>query len=343
MKHEQKPLDKKPLLTVVVPAYNCAEFLKKGVLSLVNHGLNNLVEVLIVNDGSKDDTLAVAEGLRKLSPSVRVIDKANGGHGSTINVGIKRASGKYFRLMDGDDYFDTKEFVRFLEKLQKEEADIILTDYTEDLIKEKRLNSVHRYDNLPKNQSLQIENMMDKKIGFKTWGPLLSTTTCKTALLKTADFKIDENCFYVDMEYNFMVYAQAETLIYYPLDIYRYVVGLEEQSVNAKNMRKNYQQHEKVCLRLLQEYEARKAGFGAGKNEYLKERLVTGMCDSNYYVILHYLRSRKKFLEFDHKLKKYPKFYDSPKIAGKVVRALRITNGRGLKVIVALNEFLNKK
>lgn len=332
---------KRPLLSVVVPAYNCADFIEKGVKSLLEHDLVNLLEVLVVNDGSKDNTLEIARGLEKKYPMVRVIDKRNGGHGSTINVGIQEAKGEYFRLMDGDDYFNTEAFVDFLKRLRNEKADVVLTDYSEDFIEKRRVVPVRRYENLPKNQVMPLENMTDKQKGFQDWGPLLSTTTCKTDLLKSVDFKIDEKCFYVDMEYNFLVYVVAETLIYYPMDVYRYVQERVRQSVNIKNMAKNYLQHEKVCLRLLSEYAARKNDFGDGKREYLRDRLVSEMCNGQYFILLHYLKDRKKFLEFDEKLKKYPDFYNSPKIAGKIVTQLRRSNGCFLVPIVKLSEFFN--
>ena len=228
-----------------------------------------------------------------------------------------------------------------MQKLKNETADIVLTDYSEDLVQKNQILAVRKYDNLAKNQILDLEKMTDEKAGFRELGPLLSTTTCKTSLLKKANFKIDEKCFYVDMEYNFLVYLSAKTLVYYPIDVYRYVQEREQQSINVKNMAKNYLQHEKVCLRLLAEYEAHKNSLGEGKRTYLRDRLVAGMCDSHYYILLHYLRNKKTFLAFDRKLQKYPEFYNSPKIAGKIVMQLRRSNGCFLVPIVKLSEFFN--
>lgn len=331
----------KPLLSVLVPAYNSADFLGRGVNSLLGHKMTDLIEILVVNDGSKDETLKVAKELSKNHPALRVIDKENGGHGSTINVGIKEARGKYFRVMDADDYFDTEAFEVFLQRLKNETADIVLTDYSEDLVQKNQIVAVRKYDNLIKNQTLDLGKMTNEKAGFRDLGPLLSTTTCKTSLLKKANFKIDEKCFYVDMEYNFLVYLSAKTLVYYPIDVYRYVQEREQQSINVKNMAKNYLQHEKVCLRLLAEYEAHKNSIGEGKRTYLRDRLVAGMCDSHYYILLHYLRDKKAFLAFDRKLQKYPEFYNSPKIAGKIVRQLRKSRGRCLELVVRLSELYN--
>ena len=95
------------------------------------------VEVLIINDGSKDNTAEIGRELERLTTIdgksiVKLVDKPNGGHGSTINKGIELARGKYFKLMDGDDYFDTLELMKLIQKLENETADIILTNYVED-------------------------------------------------------------------------------------------------------------------------------------------------------------------------------------------------------------------
>lgn len=325
----QKPLNTTPLLSIAVPAYNCGQYLKNGVLSLINHNLNNLIEVIIINDGSKDNTLEVANELVKLSPSIKVIDKKNGGHGSAINVGIEVASGKYFKLMDGDDYFDTEALVELLNKLRRETADIVLTNYVEDLAIQAKVRPVEElYSNLPKYRKMDLEDMAYNGYGFKFWGPLLSTTTCKTNLLKKANFKIDENCFYVDMEYNFMVYTQAKDIVYYPLNLYIYFLGRSGQSVDHETVAKNYLQHEKVCLRLLEEYYKVKDILTSGKNKYIKDRLITELCKSQYYITMTYLKNGNGFKHFDNALKKYPDFYNSNLIVSPDVKLYRITTGK---------------
>lgn len=338
---KQKPLENTPLLSIVVPAYNCGKYLKNGVLSLINHQFNNLVEVIIVNDGSKDDTLMVAKELAKLSPSIKVIDKENGGHGSTINIGIESAKGKYFKLMDGDDYFDTEALVELLKRLKHEKADIVLTNYVEDLANQASLRPKDElYNNLPEYRKLDIDDMMYEGYGFKFWGPLLSTTTCKTDLLKNANFKIDEHCFYVDMEYNFMVYSQAKNIIYYPLNIYIYFLGRSGQSVDHKMVAKNYLQHEKVCLRLLEEYHKIKSRLTVGQDKYIKDRLIAEMCKSQYYITMTYLKGGHGFRRFDKALKKYKDFYNSEKIVSPNVKAYRLIKGISRPVANKLSRFI---
>lgn len=323
----QRKLNKRPLLTVAIPTYNCEKFLYNSVFSLINHDYNHLVEVLIIDDGSKDDSLKIAKRLEKLSPSVKVINKENGGHGSTINYGIRYATGKYFRLMDGDDYFITSNFTIFLQKLEQETADLILTDLVEDFAIDaiKRKNCF--YDNLPIYQQLHLDDLSYDGYGFKQWGPLLSTTTCKTDLLKKANFTIDEHCFYVDMEYNFLTYTQSQTLVYYPLAIYNYYLGRSGQSMSIESRKKNYLDHEKVCIRLLDEFNKRRNSLSSQKQHYIIKHIIEPMCKGQYYVTTELFTTRTPFLSFEKQFKHYPEFYSSRQIAGKLIKLHRLTQG----------------
>ena len=123
------------LLTIVMPSYNIQDYILKGIESFqqVNPNHKEKFEVLIVNDGSTDDTEKVAkEVLGKDSLlNGRVITKENGGHGSTINRGIQEAKGKFFKVIDGDDWIIPAEFEKFLDALETTDVDMIITDFTE--------------------------------------------------------------------------------------------------------------------------------------------------------------------------------------------------------------------
>ncbi len=332
--YEYKERVKEPLLTVVIPSYNVEKFLRNSVLSLVNHKLSHKIEVLIVNDGSKDNTAKIARELEKLTtvnaklPIVRLIDKENGGHGSTINAGIREAKGKYFRLLDGDDYYITDQFEKFINILENEDSDIILTDLVEDYAVSATRRYKKYYQFMNPGYQYHLEQMNFGIYGFREWGPLLPTTTCKTSLLKEAGFMIDENCFYVDMEYNFIIYAKAETVTYYPLTIYNYYLGREGQSMSKESFARNVFHHEKVSLRLLKELEERSESITPNKREYIINKLILPLCKTQYYVATEYFNNKHKFLSFDSKLKEFPTYYYDREIAGKIIRLHRTTRGR---------------
>lgn len=332
-----KNKENRPVLSVVVPSYNVEPFLRNTVFSLINHPLSHKIEVIIVNDGSKDDTAKIANELVKLSKTkngsiVTLIDKENGGHGSTINAGIAKAKGKYFRLLDGDDYVFTDNFIKLIEILEKEESDIVLTDLIEDYGISAEMIFKDYYRALIPGQQRDLDFMHANGYGFGEWGPLLSTTNVKTDILKRADFKIDENCFYVDMEYNFIIYTLSKTVAYYPIIIYSYYLGRIGQSMSKESLKRNVLHHEKVTLRLLAEYEKRKSTLSEGKRIYLKNKMIIPMCKSQYYIATEMFNDGKHFLSFDEKFRDYPDFYNNPEIAGKIVRLHRKTRGNSVRV-----------
>ena len=107
------------ILTVTVPSYNVQAYLEDCLESFVNSEVMDDIEVLIVNDGSSDDTATIAERyVSKYENTFRLINKENGGHGSTINTGAREARGKYFKVVDGDDWVDTRSFIRLVKVLK---------------------------------------------------------------------------------------------------------------------------------------------------------------------------------------------------------------------------------
>ena len=113
------------ILSVSIASYNVEKFIRKALDSCCIPEIMDRLEVLVVNDGSTDSTLEIArEYETKYPDTFRVIDKKNGGYGSTVNASIKAATGKYFRLLDGDDWFDRDGLVKFIGELSAAEEDM---------------------------------------------------------------------------------------------------------------------------------------------------------------------------------------------------------------------------
>ena len=103
-------------LTFAIPCYNSAEYMSHAVESILIGGED--VEILIVNDGSQDETLQIAKQYEEKYPDiVRVIDKENGGHGDAVNAGLRNATGKYFKVVDSDDWVDEQSLRKIMETL----------------------------------------------------------------------------------------------------------------------------------------------------------------------------------------------------------------------------------
>ena len=127
---------KEPLVSVIIPSYNAAKFLKTSVGSVLKQSYKN-VEAVIVNDGSTDNTLEVANELAKKNKNVVVVSKENGGLGFARNTGFEHAHGEYYYLLDADDSITEHCIERLVATALGEEADVVCTMIDQSLTKEK--------------------------------------------------------------------------------------------------------------------------------------------------------------------------------------------------------------
>ena len=121
----------KYILTIVITAYNSAKTIKAAVDSIKHTECFGKIEVIIVNDGSTDNSQAVIEKIAKGVTNIVVINQDNRGHGGAVNSGISRAHGKYFRVLDGDDAMNGKNLDLLIKELENENSDIIFSNYFE--------------------------------------------------------------------------------------------------------------------------------------------------------------------------------------------------------------------
>ena len=112
--------ENKKILSIIIPTYNAAKFLDKGLSSFIidDNSLLNMLDIIVVNDGSTDNSVEIAQKYVNKYPDVyRILNKENGGHGSAINEGVKIIKGSYFKVVDADDWVNTdvlKETICYL-------------------------------------------------------------------------------------------------------------------------------------------------------------------------------------------------------------------------------------
>lgn len=314
------------ILSIIIPSYHVAPYLYHGVYTMLEHSNAQKMEIIVVNDGSKDNTVEVAKKLqeRYSEDIVKIIDKENGGHGSTINEGLKLASGKYIRIIDGDDWVNTEDMCKLIDILSEETADVIVTDYSEDRAVENMLLERKWYSFMQPGKHYIFDDLCYEGYGFGTWGPILATANFKKEMLKDS-FKLTEKSFYIDMEFDAFSIAKVKTMAYYPLDIYRYFIGRVDQSISENSYKRNYAQHENVIFRLIDFYE--NESVSKQKKAYVLNKLIMPMITAHYVVLTQYLASGKKYYEFEKKLSQYPEIYNNPLIATKMKKFHRATHG----------------
>ncbi len=299
----------KPILTIGVPAYNVEEYLEKCLVSILNARNSDKIEVLVINDGSTDSTSFIAEKYEKESNGiVRLINKENGGHGSAINKAIEEAKGKYFRLIDGDDWVDSENLAKLVDIMINENSDIILTKGSYDYIESPDLENIINYDSLLEGKVYNFEDLTYEGYGFEKYGPLLTTGNYKTEMLKKSNFKITEKKPYVDMEFNAFSIKNATTIVYYKLDIYRYLIGRAGQTVSPEYWKKKYKDHCYIIFNIL-EKTFKTNDYSERKKVYVLKNIIAPMVDSQIYMF-DAVCKLPEIDDFLNKLKNYTEAYN---------------------------------
>lgn len=243
------------LLTVVIPAYNMEKYLHRCLDSIIDDSVMDKVQVLIVNDGSKDKTSEIAHEYEVKYPNyIQVVDKENGNYGSCMNVGLSLAQGKYFRSLDADDWFDTANYVKFVEELEKTDADMLLGERYEFYEDSKEMNHViFSSDVTLFNKDLPLTNSVCDFHAFYSlsmvWG-----LTYKTYILRESGLKWDEGIFYTDNEFDFWPLKLVQTIRFIPIPVYVYYLGREGQSVDPAVKNRNFKSYQMVANTILDEF-----------------------------------------------------------------------------------------
>lgn len=237
----------KKLLTVAIPCYNSQEYMSHCIESLLPGG--DLVEIIIVNDGSKDKSGEIAESYAKEYPNmVKVVHQENGGHGEAVNTGIRNASGVYFKVVDSDDwvsYTAYKKILGTLEQLEgeNETIDMLISNFVYDKAGAQHKKTMRYHNVLPENRIITWEEVGHFRKGQYI---LMHSVIYRTTLLKECNLELPKHTFYVDNLFVYVPLVHAEKMYYLNVDFYRYYIGRDDQSVNEKNMISRIDQQIKV-------------------------------------------------------------------------------------------------
>ncbi len=245
-------------ISFAIPCYNSQEYMAHAIESILPGGEN--VEIIIVNDGSKDETLKIAREYENKYPDIiSVIDKENGGHGDAVNVGLKKASGKYFKVVDSDDWVREESLKNILEVLSNmeengQEVDMLIANYVYEKEGASHKKVIHYRNALPQDVIFRWSDVgrfhLDQYI-------LMHSVIYRTDLLKLCQLELPKHTFYVDNIYVYFPLPHVRKLYYMDEDFYRYYIGREDQSVNEKVMIKRIDQQIFVTKRMIDMYQMR--------------------------------------------------------------------------------------
>ena len=215
------------------------------------------VEVIIVDDGStKDDTAEIADRYAKMYPTiVKAVHQENGGHGQAVNTGLAHATGKFFKVVDSDDWVDARSYKKILTTLKSfvegEEPDMVIANYVYDKVGAKRKKVIH-YDNVfPVEQMFGWDDIGKFKIDQYI---LMHSVIYRTQLLKDCALQLPKHTFYVDNIFVFEPLPYVKNMYYVNTNFYRYFIGREDQSVNESVMISRIDQQLSVNKRMIDSF-----------------------------------------------------------------------------------------
>lgn len=281
-----------PVLTVAMPCYNVARYLERGLASFDDARLEGLVELIVVDDGSTDTTASIAQAFVERRPQVfRLISKPNGGHGSAVNAGLAQACGTYFRVVDGDDWVDTDELVRFAQLLAQATSDLVVDVKTE---VDMATMSPHVFPlpaELAQGGSCDLESvcMLD------AFAPnvMIHTLTARVAYLRSISLHLLEKTFYEDLEFVVKATLDAADVEFVDTRVYQYLVGNASQSVADEGYVRRWDDHTRVCEELLALLSARKDNLSPIRLAYLQRRCAL-LSNTHYNIALIFDKDRAR-------------------------------------------------
>lgn len=211
--------------------------MRKCVESLLKGGED--VEIIIVNDGSKDDTAKIADEFAKQYPTiVKAIHKPNGGHGSAVNTGLENATGLFYKVVDSDDWVKESAYEAILDKLRElvqngQIIDMLISNFVYEKEGEKNCKVMRYKHALPENTVFEWKDVKHFRKGQYI---LMHSVIYRTALLRECGLRLPEHTFYVDNIFVFQPLPYVKKMYYLDVNFYRYYIGREDQSVNEKVM-----------------------------------------------------------------------------------------------------------
>ena len=235
------------LITFGIPCYNSAEYMGKCIESLLPGGDD--IEIIIVDDGSTDDTARIADEYEAKYPGIcRAIHQENGGHGEAVNTGLKNATGLYYKVVDSDDWVDQEAYAKVRETLKKLVAagtpvDMLLTNYVYEKVSENHQRRMMYTLLFPENKVIGWSDMKRVIPGFTI---LMHSVTYRTEMLRACGLRLPKHTFYVDNLFVYEPLPSVKTIYYLNVDFYRYYIGRAGQSVAEQTMVKRIDQQLRV-------------------------------------------------------------------------------------------------
>ena len=263
-------------VSIVMPAYNMEAYMEKGLDSLVNARNICKAEIIIVNDGSKDGTLKIAKGYEERLPDVvKVIDKPNGHYGSCINAALEIAAGRYFRILDADDWMDTAALEAFIDKLESCDADLVVTRRVEveTTFDGKQIYTASHIEGIEYDRVYDAREFVIREHSSGCEFNMHSMTY-KTDILRKANLRLPEGICYTDLLYCLVPLDRTKTLVMFDLKLYHYRLARPGSSTDRRSVRRNLTHIATVLAKMLEYMDKNKTSneaINANRKRFVSE------------------------------------------------------------------------
>ena len=273
------------ILSIAVPCYNSEAYMEKCIDSLLVGGEE--VEILIVDDGSKDGTTEIADRYQEKYPTiVKAIHQENKGHGGAVNTGVENATGLYFKVVDSDDWVNPEAYQKILNVLAEvvrgpKTLDLLISNYVYEKEGAKRKRVMRYAKSLPEGRFFGWDEA--KALG-KTHYLLMHSMIYRTELLWECGLKLPEHTFYVDNLVAFIPLASVQSMYYLDVNLYRYFIGRADQSVSESVMIGRVDQQIRVN-KLMIDYMGQVKNLHRNQRGYMRHMLIMIMTVSSIFLI----------------------------------------------------------
>lgn len=246
------------VVTFGIPSYNAAADMDRCITSILEgSSYASDIEIIIVDDGSVDETPAKADEWEARYPGIiRAVHQENGGHGIAVLSGLREATGTYYKVVDSDDWLDASALSTMLTILRGFEergtrVDLFISNYVYEKVHEGTHQTIGYRTALPRKKIFTWN-----EVGrFRPDQNLLMHSLCyRTDVLREADLPLPAHTFYVDNIYAYVPLPRCKTLYYADIDLYRYFIGREGQSVNEATMVKRLDQQFRITRIMMNAY-----------------------------------------------------------------------------------------
>lgn len=295
------------IVSIIIPTYNMEKYLHKCLDSLIVSDENmECLEVLVVNDGSKDSSSKIAHEFESKYPhTFRVIDKENGNYGSCINRGLSEATGKYVKVLDADDYFDHHVLDDFISFLGSRNEDMVISDFR--VVDEKgNAMSDFKFGELG-DETFSLVHIPTPMIE-DLWHHAI---TYKKDVFTGLGYKQTEGISYTDDEWIFEPVINVKSIVCFSNILYMYLRGREGQTFDPKVIQRTLNHKRIVAKKMINFYERNKADCNKENKNYLENKLLFRLGEMYRFHYKFFTHDNIQLVEFDNELKQLsPHIYD---------------------------------